>query len=397
MEVFQVIDDKQNCFGVYSNGQFAYNRVPNNYKRTFSWSPHLLGHEIEYAFLFCGGKSLSEVCPERLKQRFEARERKLRAFVNSFVSAKIQVKDACLFDLIPITHLRHYLDVKSQICSFVFDTFERPKNYSFLRDTYEVIKEISLQRLKVDWQLLEKLAKTDPKASSLLKRFAGKTTHVNYEIFGTRTGRLGVKENSFPVLNLKAQNKRVLLPQNDWFVELDYNGAEVRTLLALANKPQPEEDVHNWNLEHVYTRVKSREAAKKRFFAWLYNPNSDDKAINAFYDRSQILEAFFVDGKVQTPFGREIETDDFHALNYLLQSSSSDNCMTQVNKIHKFLRNKKTKVAFAVHDSVVLDLAVEERHLLPQVKEVFEDTRLGRFPVGVSVGKNYGELRGFQW
>jgi hypothetical protein len=68
-----------------------------------------------------------------------------------------------------------------------------------------------------------------------------------------------------------------------------------------------------------------------------------------------------------------------------------------VNKIHRFLRNKKSNVAFVVHDSVTIDLANDERHLLPQIKEIFEDTRLGRFPVGIKIGQNYGQLRSFSW
>ena len=397
MEVFQVIDDKNNCFGLYSGGKFTYDRIPNTFRRTHCWSQHLLGHDVEYSYLFSGGKSLSETCPSHLKERYEARERKIKAFVNSFVKGKINIDEACIFDLIPTAHLKHYLDVKNQICQHVFDTYERPANYSFLRETYETIREISLQKLKVNWKLLESLAKTDLKAGSLLKRFSGRSIHVNYNMFGTKTGRLSINEGSFPILNVKTENKVVLRPQNDWFVELDYNGAEVRTLFSLSDKKQPAGDVHDWNMQNLYDRVKTRDGAKKKFFAWLYNPEAKDEASDSFYDREKILDSYYSNGFVETPFGRKIESDDFHALNYLLQSSSSDNCIRQVNKIHRFLRNKKSNVAFVVHDSVVIDLSNEERHLLPQIKEIFEDTRLGRFPVGIKVGQNYGQLRSFSW
>ena len=71
--------------------------------------------------------------------------------------------------------------------------------------------------------------------------------------------------------------------------------------------------------------------------------------------------------------------------------------MTQVNHIHRFLRDKKSNVAFAIHDSVVIDLAHHERNLLPQLRELFTDTRLGRFKVGVKIGKNMGQLKEFSW
>ena len=46
---------------------------------------------------------------------------------------------------------------------------------------------------------------------------------------------------------------------------------------------------------------------------------------------------------------------------------------TQANKIHRFLRNKKTNVAFLVHDSIILDMPFEERDLVEQIVEIFED------------------------
>lgn len=397
MQTFQIIDDKNNCFGVYSNGEFIYDRVPNTFSRTFSWSKHHGINDIDYAFLYGGGRRLVDLCPENLKERFEIRERKIKAFVNSFINAKIDIENICLFDIVPTSHLRHYLEIKNKICDFVFANSDRPTNYNFLKNTYQTINEIALQSLRIDWKLLESLALKDMKAKSLLKRIKGSKSFVKYDLFGTKTGRLSIKEGSFPILNLKTENKGILIPKNDWFVEFDYNGAEIRTLLSLSGIEQPKEDIHEWNMKQIFHKVRTREGAKKKFFAWLYNPNCEDKQIQQYYDRVSVLKKYFSNGVLYTPFNRKISTDDFHALNYLLQSSSSDNCITQVNKIHRFLRNKKSNVAFVVHDSIVVDIAHDERHLIPQLKEIFEETKLGNFPVGVKLGKNYGQMRGLKW
>ena len=106
----------------------------------------------------------------------------------------------------------------------------------------------------------------------------------------------------------------------------------------------------------------------------------------------KVLEQSFDGDRVKTPFNREISADSFHALNYLLQSSSSDNFLTQANKIHRFLRNKKTNVAFLVHDSIILDMPFEERDLVEQIVEIFEDTTLGHFPSNISLGTNLGSM-----
>ncbi len=395
--VFQVIDEKQGCFGVYTNGQFIYDRIPSGLRRTWSWSDHLSSGDFDYAFLWCGGKSLTEACPDFLLPRLETHEKKIKAHIKSFVKAKVNVQESCLFELVPEAHLKAYLETKNLICQHVFENVEKPSNYTFLAQTFETLKEISKQNLKIDWELVDHLSVNDPKAMSIAEKFNPSGTFINYNMFGSVTGRLTTHPNSFPILNLKTEHRDILMPRNDWFVELDYNGAEIRTLLSLAEKEQPAEDIHEWNMKNVYRDLTTRDKAKKRFFAWLYNPNSEDYLTSRAYDRDSILTSYYRGGCVHTPFGRQIEADDFHALNYLLQSSSSDNCIHQVNIIHRFLRGKKSKLAFTVHDSIVIDLAHSERNLLPQIRELFADTRLGKFKVGVKIGKNMGKLKEFSW
>ena len=71
------------------------------------------------------------------------------------------------------------------------------------------------------------------------------------------------QSNSFPILTLDKSYRSVLKPNSDWFVELDYNAAELRVLLGLSGKEQPEGDLHKWNVENVYKGEITREQAKK--------------------------------------------------------------------------------------------------------------------------------------
>ena len=75
---------------------------------------------------------------------------------------------------------------------------------------------------------LYNLSETDKKAEHLYAQFEGKPIHVDYDIFGTVTGRLTTKRDSFPMLNLKREFKRFVTPKNDVFLELDFNAAEIR-------------------------------------------------------------------------------------------------------------------------------------------------------------------------
>ena len=98
-------------------------------------------------------------------------------------------------------------------------------------------------------------------------------------------------------------------------------------------------------------------------------------------------------GLVETMFGREIEADDKHALNYIIQSTTADLVLRQVIKINNFLKDKLSFIAFTIHDNIVLDIPDEERYIIPEMIEIFSDTTLGRFMVNVKAGKDFGNLR----
>ena len=179
------------------------------------------------------------------------------------------------------------------------------------------------------------------------------------------------------------------------YVEIDFNAAELRTLLALCGKKQPKGDIHEWNAKNVFRS--SRKDAKERIFAWLYNPDSKDYLANQSYDRTAVKEKYW-DGKiVATPFGRKIEADEFHALNYLIQSTTADMVLRQVIKIHDLLKNSKSYVAFVVHDSLVIDLAKEDKGLLEEIFDTFAKTDLGTFAISVQAGKNFGNMKEVKW
>ena len=394
--IFQIIDDKRDCYGVYIDGEIIQTGIKDEFEKTWAYSEHIGDARIDLAQIYCGGKTLTDACPDHIKDRFVARRDKLKSFVSSFITAKVNLHDICFYDLVPSQHIKHYYDLKTQISEYVFENYQRPKNYTLLHDTTIMCHEISEQEVRLNRKLLKKFARDDYKAFHLAQRFWNRKAYVNYNIFGTKTGRLGLHDGSFPILNLKKAHRAAVQPKWDYFVELDYNGSEIRTLLALSGQRQPKGDIHKWNMENIFEHGVDRDVAKKRIFSWLYNSRSN--AIDSeYYDRKKVLDKFYNNGYVQTPFGRCIESDDFHALNYLLQSASSDNCLTQVNKIHRFLRDKKSNVAFIIHDSVVLDLVFEERHLLPQIKEIFMETPLGSFKTNLQVGKNLGNMQELKW
>jgi len=46
-----------------------------------------------------------------------------------------------------------------------------------------------------------------------------------------------------------------------------------------------------------------------------------------------------------------------------------------------------------MHDNVIIDLAHEERELIPRLALTFSETALGNFEVNLSAGPDFGSMR----
>jgi len=193
------------------------------------------------------------------------------------------------------------------------------------------------------------------------------------------------------MLTIGKEFRQLLKPQNDWFLSLDYNAAEVRTFIALSGKEQPTVDVHDWHRSNLIKKDISREEAKVRFFAWIYNHSSSVTDFDS-YDRNSVVEKNYSDGIITTPFKRKIKVDRFKALNYLIQSTTSDLVLERAVAIDKFLEGKRSFISHIVHDEIVIDLAAAENDLSGDLKEIFAKNKLDTFRVNLKAGKDYYNL-----
>ncbi len=64
--LFQTLDDKSECVGVYSNGDLHFDNIPKGLSKTWSYSNFLQGMPIEYASLYVDGRSIDDICPAHL-------------------------------------------------------------------------------------------------------------------------------------------------------------------------------------------------------------------------------------------------------------------------------------------------------------------------------------------
>jgi len=389
--IFQALDDKEQCVGIYADGKLYFEGFPDKLTHTWKYSGSLKNTPAQFAWLYAAGRPPEDMCPDEWKEELFAVQRKLRAYKKSFVLGKIDLHSHCFFDLIPQDFLLRFCEIKNRITAHVFETVERPANYEHLDACQRLLHKIKHQNLNVNPEDCKNLFVNTSLRTECQKILKGHH-YINYNLFGTITGRLASYPESFPILTMKKELRRLIKPRNDWFLSLDYNGAEARTLLALSGEEQPTEDIHAWNMQHIFKEEKvHREEAKTLFFAWLYNP--DSHVINApAYDRQKILDKHYNGEYINTVFGRIIKVNGWKALNYLIQSTTADLVLDRAVAIDKLLEDKKSFISHIVHDEIVVDFADEDRELVPEVKNMFANNKLGNFRVNLQAGKNYFEL-----
>ena len=389
--LFQAIDDKTNCVGIYADGDLSFGELPANLTKTWKYAGYLEDRDIEYAYFYCNGRNLDEVCSAELREDWKKLKRRFEAYLKSFNIARISMNDNCAYDLIPHGFLKEFFDARNQITKHVFDVYEKPKNYEFLVDTYKALYDIKYQELKINFSNIRSLlasTRTREYARNL-KRYE---KNCRYNMFGTVTGRYTTEHGSFPILTMPKELRGLIEPHNDWFLALDYNGAEVRTMISLLGLEQPEYDVHDWNIKNIFKEELSRDEAKKRFFSWLYNPKSNEIK-SEIYNRNKLVDKYWSNDTLTTVYDRTMTVDRTKALNYCLQSTCADTISERLIAVHKYLRNKKSNIAFLIHDEIIIDLADDEREMIPELIEIFSDNKLGKFLTNVRVGKNGNDLK----
>ena len=395
--LFQTLDDKKECIGVFTDGKLNFDSIPKELTKTWKASSSVRKPKTQYAWIYAAGDDLESVCPDELKAELKDLTRKFKAYLKAFSIANVPMEEVCFFDLVPHRFLLDWCGIKNQISQHVFETYEKPKNHDHMAKIHELLVDISNQRLNLNTDGCRGLF-VSHRARPQVQRILDTPPYLHYNLYGTVTGRLTTTTKGQGLLSMEKKLRKLLKPNNDWFVSFDYNGADVRTFLGLLGEEQPQEDIHEWNSRHLFggslmgRKSLDREEAKVGFFTWLYSPR-DTTFEKSIYNRKTVLEKYYVDGVVTNPFHRTIEVEDQRALSYLVQSTTNDLTLDRAVAISKALEGRASYVSHLMHDEVVIDFSDEDRDLLPELKSIFADTKLGNFMTNITAGKNYLEMK----
>lgn len=388
---YLILDDKTECVGFYSNGDLLFGQEPTTgLDKTWKYTKFSNENTL-FINLFCEGKDYDEVCPEHLRDRWTQLNTQAKSFIRSFIEAKVSLKENCFYDLVPRKFLIDFCDIKVQIIDYVAENYQKPVDYEFRKDLSILLQNISLQKIGFDEELIKNNLH-DQKVKDFYQKYFNKDNYISYNQFHSKTGRLTTEENSFPILNLSKELRGYIKPDGDFLLDIDYNAAEVRVFLALSGYKQPINDIHEWN--RVKFGYGDRKVAKNEFISWLYGKkNEKEKQFKEFYN-SDLVKNKYWDGKVvKNHYGKVIEADEFHSVNYIVQSTTAGMALRQAIKVNELLKGCESKIKMVIHDNIVIDMKKEEKHLIKQIVDTYNSTEFGKFKSSVKIGKTLGDMR----
>ena len=237
------------------------------------------------------------------------------------------------------------------------------------------------------------------------KKFSIKDDHIYgwYNPY-TITGRPVNNFNGLNFVGLKHDNgeRNCFEPDNDLFVEMDYDGYHPRLIGDIVDY-QFKGNVHN-ELAEIY--FKSKEITPEQYkesktltFKQIYGGIDKANLHHPFFKKTQdfidvLWKGFNKDGYISTKHYtiKKEHHPKIHAqklFNYYIQAKETETNILKIKEIQEYLKDKKTKLVLYIYDAFVFDYAREEgSEALDDLKSILDN----KFPVKVKMGRHYGAL-----
>tara|TARA_B110000503_G_scaffold64513_1_gene101639 strand:+ start:271 stop:1596 length:1326 start_codon:yes stop_codon:yes gene_type:complete len=206
--------------------------------------------------------------------------------------------------------------------------------------------------------------------------------------------------NSFNSVNFAAipkteEHRKCFKPQNDFFVEFDFDGYHLRLLCEQINFPLTSESAHKQLAKNYFGTEDITEEqyleAKQINFQAIYGKIPDQhrnleifKLIQRYID--EMWEQYERTGVVfnphsSKPFTKELK--DMHPaklMNYMMQSLETSRNILILKNVVRYLKDKKTKVALYTYDAILFDFSKEDgKNTLEDLRLILEETN--KYPV----------------
>ena len=301
--------------------------------------------------------------------------------------------------LIPISKLyESYEDFYEKI-KFVID-FEIPDGFDFYNKTAtNVFYLIEQHGIGVYYEpFVETFSPRDP-----LYNIVDNKVLTSYNLYNA-TSR---PTNSFNSINFAAiphteKHRKTFRPQNDYFVEFDFDGYHLRLLSEQINYKLTSESAHK-QLAKLYfgkdeiTDEEYTQAKQINFQAIYGKIPEEHKDLKIFKEIQEYIDAmwnmFNDNGIIWNPQSSKQFTKalkDMHPaklMNYMMQSLETSNNILILKEVLRYLKDKKTKIALFTYDALLFDFSKEDgKKTLEEIQKILEKD--GKYPVKFKFSKS---------
>ena len=297
-------------------------------------------------------------------------------------------------DYIPIS--KHY-----ERCECMFEMVKKyvgqESNTEWQNEYVKAYKWVEEQGILIDEKVFDKYFETPWKGRSL----RDSRVYSSYNLYNI-TSR---PTNAFNSINFLAFNKEnhsrtAFIPQNDAFVEFDFDGYHLRLVANLMHLELPQDQsVHEYLGKQYFGKneltPEEYQESKKITFRQMYNGVEDEyKHIPLFEHVAEFVQAMWEEykrvGYTTLPNGRKIVQENANPqklFNYYIQCLETVNNVKKLSKLKEYLQNKQSNVLLVVYDSILIDYSAEDgKGTLSHIKDILEAER---FRVKAKKGHNY--------
>jgi len=227
--------------------------------------------------------------------------------------------------------------------------------------------------------------------------------YTSYNLYNT-TSR---PTNAFNSVNYAAipkapEFRKAIIPQNDYFVEMDFDGYHLRLLCEQIGYPLTDEPAHMQLAKLYFGKDEIAEddyaKAKQINFHAIYGKIPPEYAFLDVFEKIQnyinrLWQHFQEKGYVEDPISCRRFTNnlqDMHPqklMNYMMQSLETSRNIGILKDLVMYLHGKNTKIALYTYDAIVFDFDKKEgKDVLEGIEKIMN--REGSYPVKFKYSNN---------
>jgi len=303
--------------------------------------------------------------------------------------------------MIPLLKHLEKLDRDYEMVSLFIEYFEETPAFSFYNDTAVPVFFLAEQQgLRIIYQPFLDLFKPGSPEFNIQDNIV----YTSYNLYNATSRPTNAFNNvNFAAIPKKEEYRKCFIPQNDVFVEFDFDGYHLRLLADQVGYPLTAEPAHTQLARQYFGKeeitLEDYAKAKQINFQALYGnvplELKEFKLFNLLEVYTKDLWADFIDkGYVNAPISGKVFSTKEHTdmnpkklLNYIIQSLETSRNILILKEVLRYLQNKKTKISLYTYDSILFDFdKVDGKQTLLDLEEILSEG--GKFPVKFKFANN---------